>query len=76
MYEAQPLPHLSKIARLRNDICKAHMTADRPDQPIKLASRTDRRNLQDQQVQLPNSATSYNIAAHLMLWRRSAQRTT
>ncbi len=57
MCEAQPLPGLctciseSKIARLRNDICKAYMTTGRPDQPVKLASKTDRRNLQDQQVQ-------------------------
>ncbi len=54
MYGVQLLPGLaceSKIARLRNDICKAYMTIGRPEQLVKLASRTERRNLQDQQVQ-------------------------
>ena len=82
MCEAQTLPGFrtyisdSKIAGLRNDICKAYMTPGRPDQLVKLASKTDRRKLQDQQVQGPPQRLRSHVSARLMLWRRSALRST
>ena len=76
MYTAQPLPG---IARLRNDICKAYMTITRPDQLVKLGNKTERRNLQDKQVQgglIVRLSTLVQRLSHHMLWRCNALRST